>query len=140
MEYFNLLPKINYDSKNYTIRNLFLKFDFVEDIPDKYLYNYILGDGENLETISFDIYRDPIYWWLLAIINDISDVVFDLPLTTDVLQRIATEQSTINDVLDLELFSINYDILEEENDLKRTIKVLKPQYLNEIIVNIIRES
>lgn len=140
MEYFRLLPKINYDVKNYTIRNLFQKFDFTEAISDKYLYNYTLKDEENLETVSFDIYQDPIYWWLLAIINDISDVIFDLPLSTEILQRIARDQSMVNDVLDLELFSINYDILEKENDKKRTIKVLKPQYLNEVIVNIIRKS
>lgn len=138
MQYFELLPIIVYD-EIYNIRNLFYKYDFIEKIPDEYLFNYVLNDGETLETVSFDNYNDPIYWWLLAIINDIRDIIFGLPLTTESLQLIAIEQSTIDSELDLELFSTNYDILETENDLKRNIKILKPQFLNEILTNIIRE-
>jgi hypothetical protein len=139
MEYFDLLPKIKYSTEEFDIRNLFYKFDFIQTIPSKYLYSYRIADGENLETIAFEIYNDPVLWWLLAIINNITDVVFELPLSSEILQKIARDQSTIDDVLDMELFSTNYDILEIENDQKRLIKVLKPQYLKEVIVNLIRE-
>ena len=139
MEYFNFLPKITYDNI-YTIRNLFYKYYFSETIPSEYLYSYILADGESLESISFDVYNDINYWWLLAIINDIRDIIFELPLQTEVLQKIATDQSTIEGVLDLELFSENYDELETENDLKRNIKILKPIHLNDVLSNIIKES
>lgn len=139
MEYFELIPRIKYDPEEFDIRNLFYKFDFLTSIPDEYLYNYTIVDGEDLEKISFDTYNDSTIWWLLALINDITDVIFDLPLTSETLQLIAKDQSTTNGVLDLELFSTNYDLLEEENDTKRIIKILKPQYLKEVIVNIIRE-
>lgn len=138
MKFFKFLPKITYDSI-YEIRNLFHKFYFKESIPNEYLYDYILKDGESLETVSFDIYDDPAYWWLLAVINDIRDIIFDLPLEAIVLQKIATEESTIGDVLDLVLFSEKYDELEIENDLKRNIKILKPEFLNTILTNIIKE-
>ena len=57
MKYFELLPKISYSSI-YTIRNLFYKYDFVETIPNEYLYNYVINDGETLESISFDVYDE----------------------------------------------------------------------------------
>ena len=137
MKFFKLLPKINYEE--YKIRNLFYKFYFLIDIPNKYLYQYIIKDNENLESISFDIYNDSAYWWLLAIINDIRDIIFDLPLDVITLQKIATSESSPEGVLDLNLFSIAYDILEIENDLKRNIKILKPEFLNTVIGNIIKE-
>jgi len=139
MEYFDLLPKIAYSTEEFNIRNLFYKFDFIQTIPSKYLYSYRMTDGENLETIAFKVYDDPVLWWLLAIINNITDIIFELPLTSEILQKIAIDQSTIDGVFDIELFSDNYDILEQENDQKRLIKVLKPQYLKEVIVNLVRE-
>lgn len=139
MQFFNFLPKITYDNV-YTIRNLFYKYYFSKSIPNEYLYNYILSDDESLETVSFDVYGDPNYWWLLAMINDIRDIIFDLPLNSIILQKIATDQSTINDVFEISLFSDNYDALEEENDLKRNIKILKPEYLNDVLTNMVRET
>lgn len=139
MKYFDLLPKVLYDNDLFSIRNLFYKFNFVEDIPIEYLYNYTIKDGESLETISFMEYNDPSLWWLLAIINDMRDIIFDMPLDSISLKKIATDQSTIDNVLDLNLFSTNYDILEAENDNKRIIKILKNKYLSDVLINIIRE-
>ena len=139
MEFFELLPTIIYDAEEFNIKNLFYRFDFLVPIPDKYMYNYTLVDGEDLETVAFKIYDDPLLWWLLALINNITDIIFDLPLTTEIIQHIARDQSEVEGVLDLELFSENYDILEEENDQKRIIKVLKTEYLKEVLVNIIGE-
>lgn len=140
MKFFNFLPKIFYDNDIYEIRNLFYKFYFSETISDEYLYSYILKDNESLESLSFDIYNDSSFWWILALINNIRDIIFDLPLTSSTLQKIATEESSPGGVLDLVLFSENYDKLEISNDEKRNIKILKPEFLNECIANIIKQT
>lgn len=137
MQFFSFIPIINYD--NYTIRNLFYKYYFANEIPEKYLYDYILKENECLESISFDVYNNSVFWYILAMINNIRDIIFDLPLSTSILQKIATEESTVAGVLDLVLFSENYDQLEIENDLKRNIKILKPEFLNNILTNFIKE-
>ena len=139
MQYFSFLPKIEYDNV-YTIRNLFHKYYFSESIPDEYLYDYVLKDGENLETLSFDVYGDPVFWWLLALVNNIRDTIFDLPLNSTVLQKIATSKSTVNGSLNLETFSEIYDSLETENDQKRNIQILKFEYLNDVLTNMIRST
>lgn len=138
MQFFNFLPDISYGI--YSSKNLFYKYYFSEKIPKEYLYSYILKDNESLETVSFDVYEDSVFWWLLALINDIRDIIFELPLSSIILQKIATEQSMVEGELDLELFSTNYDILEIENDLKRNIKILKPEYLNQILTSIVKET
>lgn len=140
MKYFTFLPIIQYDNDIYTIRNLFFKPYFFEDIPNKYLYQYTIKDGENLESISFDVFNDSSYWWILAMINDIRDIIFDLPLESSTLQKIASSQSMVGGELDLILFSENYDVLETENDLKRNLKILKPIYLNTILNELINKT
>ena len=139
MKYFDFLPTITYDGE-YTVKNLFYKYYFSEPIPNEYLYNYTLQDDETLESMSYEVYGDPVYWWLLAMINDIRDVIFEMPLNSTILQKIATDMSTTGGVLDLIEFSTNYDDLEIENDAKRNIKILKSEYLNNVLTNIIRET
>lgn len=139
MKFFELLPRITYDSQ-YDIRNLFYKYYFPNDIDPIYLTTYRISDGESLESISHELYEDSSLWWLLAILNDIRDVIFDLPLDEDAIQEMAKDLSTINLVLDLSLYSTNYDTLTDENNDKRVIRVVRPEFIQKILTEIVRQT
>ena len=137
MNFFKLLPQITYDGV--LIRNLFFKYYLITNIPDKYLATYNIKDGETLESIAEFIYGDTELWWVIAFINQIEDVIFDLPISQTAIQAMAKDQSTINGVLDMSLFSSTFDKLETENDAKRVIKVVKVDHLNRVLSDIIQK-
>jgi hypothetical protein len=95
MDYFENLPKITYTEGNVSnvIRNLFFKIQVTSDINNEYLINYEIQDGQTLEDISFDVYGDPKFWWIIALVNDIQDVIYDLPLDDSTVTKIATAKA-----------------------------------------------
>ena len=95
MDYFKNLPKISYTegSVTNTIRNLFFKIKVGTAIKDKFLVNYAIRDGQTLEDISYEVYDDPRFWWVVALVNDIGDTIYDLPLDEATIQTIANEKA-----------------------------------------------
>lgn len=136
MRYFNLIPTIDYAGDQ--AENLFYKLFLDTEIPEQYISSYILKDWESLEDVSLYIYNDPIYWWVIAIMNNIHDVIFDLPIPQDSLSEMAKDLATIDSVFNQTLFIEIYDELEIENDSKRNIKVLKGEYLNKFLSDVVR--
>lgn len=136
MKYFKLLPVIPYG--NAELRNIFNKYVLQTPIEAKYLFTRLLKDDETLEDIAYDEYGNPELWWVLAIINDIRDVVFDLSIDEDALQTIAKEMSTTDGVLDTTLYIRNYELLQVENDLKRNLQILKDEFINQFLSDILR--
>ena len=136
MKYFKLLPVISYG--NAELRNIFNKYVLQDAIEPKYLFTRLLSDNESLEDIAYDEYGDAELWWVLAIINDIRDVVFDLSIDEDSLQIIAREMSTTDGILDTILYIENYELLQAENDLKRNLKILKDEFINQFLSDILK--
>jgi hypothetical protein len=128
-------------SGDYTVRNIFNKFILTTPLEDKYLYSKTLLDHETLESVAFDEYADSELFWVLVIINDIRDMIFDLPLPDDVLQTIAKSMTiTARGSLDLAYYGTTYDRLQTENDDKRKIKVLKAEYVNEFLSDVLKNK
>lgn len=139
MNYFELLPIIaNGDN---TVRNIFNKYILSNPLKDEFLYTHLLTEGQTLEDVAFEEYSDSSLYWVLVIINDLRDMVFDLPLADDVLQTIA-KQMTIDSEgsLDLIVYGTNYDALQAENDDKRAIKVLKSDFVNEFLSDVLKNK
>lgn len=90
MEYFDLIENIEYEDA--IIKNLHQKIVLKSEIPQDYLQTYNITDGESLETIAFDLYGNDRLFWVLALVNDIDDLVFDLPLETSVLQKLCKNE------------------------------------------------
>ena len=85
--YFNMIPKIYYDSKandKYDLlTNLMtrvkLRTDIKNDIFDYDYYNVI--DGETPEIIAHKYYDNPELHWTILVANDIIDYYEDWPMT-----------------------------------------------------------
>lgn len=139
MKYFELLPKML--NGDFQIRNIFNKYILTFPLEDRYLYTKTMLDNDTLESVAFDEYSDSELYWVLVIINDIRDMIWDLPVPDEVLQTIAKEM-TINSegFLDLVVYGENYDALQTENDEKRKIKVLKSDFVNEFLSDVLKNK
>lgn len=137
MRYFELLPIINHG--DFQVRNIFNKYILNFPLEEKYLYTKLLTENETLQSIANEEYGDSSLYWVLVIINNIRDIIFDLPLPDEVLQTIA-KQMTIDDLgyLDLVTYGTNYDNLQSENDAKRPIKILKDTYINQFLSDVLK--
>lgn len=135
-----IIPNVIYDNGEYKFKNIFYKYVLTEPIEDKYLSVYRLSDDETLEDVSYEMYGDPIYFWTIIIINNLSDPIFDIAISEDAIQRMARYKSTVDGELDMDLYIQNYDELSTENDTKRELKVIKTEYLNKFLTEVIRST
>ena len=135
-----LIPNVEYDNGQYMFKNIFHKFILTEPIQEKYLQVYSISDGESLEDISYAVYGDPVYFWTIMIVNNLLDPIFDLPLAESAIQEMARDLSYVDGELDMNSYVSNYDILVSQNDQKRQINVIKREYLNKFLTEMIRSS
>ena len=93
--YFRNIPKIKYDifgtePNTYTdVTNITKRLRFnpkvLEDITEYYTYR--VKDGERPDIISYQKYGTVGYAYLLMLINDIQDPLFDWPLSTQQFEQ-----------------------------------------------------
>jgi hypothetical protein len=142
MQYFENLEILNYSIPNYPdakLRNIFntLKLDIDED----FIQTYRIDGVKRLDQISYELYETTNYWWIIALMNDINDIIFDIPVSDEALMEAAKkktleEYETIEDGMDyyLEL----YEQYQEDNESKRVIEVVIPSYISKVITEIVR--
>jgi len=108
-------------------------------IKDKYLtetslYSYHrISDGQTPDSLARLYYDDSYLYWLILIVNEMQDYFYDWPLTENELRLLAQKEyedgiydtgESVDDV---------YVRLSEENDEKRLIKYIRPDYLKDIL-------
>jgi len=94
MNYFENLPKVKYKTSGYpdaNMRNLFFNLNL--EINDNYIQIYRIDQTKRLDQISFDLYGDVSYWWIIALINGIQDIIFDLPVDEEYLHSVVKEKT-----------------------------------------------
>ena len=133
-----IIPDIEYSNSQYKFKNVFYKYFLRTPIEEKYLQVYRLSDNESLEDVSYNMYGDTSYFWTIMIVNNFVDPIFDIALSESAIQEMAKDLSKIDGVLDSALYFSTYEELSEQNDAKRTIKVVKTEYLNKFLTELIR--
>ena len=93
--YFRNIPKVKYDingaepNKYLNVTNIMKRISFkpsvIEDITDYYPYR--VKDGERPDIISHQKYGSVAYAYLIMLINDIYDPLFDWPLTSQQFEK-----------------------------------------------------
>lgn len=128
---FDKFDTILYNGK--PTKDFMVAYDIV-NIEDKgdFFYEYKIEGSKNVDTISYEIYEDPSFYWLIIMINNIQDVFFDLPLSENELRLIAKEKVE-QDGVGMDKFYSYYKELEEENNEKRIILAVRPEYLNRFL-------
>ena len=98
--YFRAIPSTSYDiwgtePRNYqSVTNIMKRVKFkpeaIEDISE--YYPYIVRDGERPDIISFIQYDTVAFAYLILLINDIQDPIFDWPLSTQQFEQFITNK------------------------------------------------
>ena len=98
--YFRNLPKVRYDiygaepNKYRNVTNIMKRISFkpsvIEDISDYYPYR--VKDGERPDIISHQKYGTVAYAYLIMLINDIYDPLFDWPLDAQQFEKYLTNK------------------------------------------------
>lgn len=121
------------------------KFRKILTVPElsntEFIEHIELMDNQTIEQISFILYGTADYWDLLVLINDI-DPLFDMVYEFDVIETIS-EKTVSNYLSDysglykqdtyarLKTLILNRNVQESEE--RRTIKIIKPEKLFDII-------
>lgn len=146
MYYFENLPVITYDSLDseelVKMRNIFYRLE-LSTLKDEYTRFYRIDGDKRLDTISHELYDTPHYWWIIAFINNIQDIIFDLPLEEELLQQVATDRTLVEYASLVEPGALQYraeqlEALVEENDTKRLILVVNPAFIGRVITEILK--
>ena len=98
--YFRSIPSLSYDiwgtePRNYqTATNIMKRVKFkrevIEDLADYYPYS--IKDGERPDIISHQKYGTVAYAYLILLINDITDPIFDWPLSSQQFEQYITKK------------------------------------------------
>ena len=183
--YFKNIPKVSYDingtePNNFlSVTNIMKRVKFkpkiIEDIVD--YYPYFVKEGERPDIISFNEYGTIAYAYLIMLVNNIYDPLFDWPLSsqqfekyieskygsvssamgttkyffqiiraevarTGVSERVPevkfiVDETTYNalDVGD-RTTQTEYEYEEELNDNKREIRLINPEFIQDIDYNV----
>ena len=93
--YFRSIPSTSYDiwgtePRNYqSVTNIMKRVKFkpevLEDISE--YYPYFVRDGERPDIISYNQYETVAFAYLIILINDIQDPIFDWPLSTQQFEQ-----------------------------------------------------
>lgn len=157
MKYFeSLIPTITQQSN--VFYDMFENFDITKEIDQEFLITYSMRDGETLQDVALNFYDDPQLWWLICLTNNIKDPIFDIARSSDYIQKVAIELASHNPLfwtgsdsdlfwtgLDSDLFWFlqidyitEYDAATALNDDLRTINVIKPEFLSDVISQILQ--
>ena len=98
--YFRNIPKVKYDifgaepNKYRNVTNIMKRISFkpsvIEDITDYYPYR--VQDGERPDILSFQKYGTVAYAYLIMLVNDIYDPLFDWPLSAQQFEKYLTNK------------------------------------------------
>ena len=123
MSYFEILPKIYYDSKGDgkydLLTNIMTRVKLRDDVQDDiFAYDYYdVQDGETPEIIAHKYYDDPELHWTIMIANNITDYYSEWPMS---VQRF---EEYVNDKYDNPAGVHHYEINATSGDTTKTIDV-----------------
>ncbi len=121
--YFDMIPKIYYDTKangKYNLlTNLMTRVKLRTDIKnDIYTYDfYNVVDGESPEIIAFKYYDNPELHWTILVANDIIDYYEQWPMSVQKFEEFVKEKYENPQAVH------HYEITQTSGDTTKTINV-----------------
>lgn len=120
-----------------TIKNLFDRIDVVSTYKNSISFfdYHIITDDEDLFILANNYYSNTDLWWLICIFNNIHNVFTDWPMSETQLQDVANKLYTNENKFNYKTY---YDLISNRNEDKRKIILLRPAYINDVIVSFIK--
>lgn len=138
-------------------------------LTSKYaFYDYVIKDGQRPDHVSYDVYGDSKYYWVILLANNIRDIWREWPLSqrqfhayivekygsisyanSAIHHYIANDGTTIDELTAQSRSSDTYSTIsyyqyeDQLNEAKREIKIIQPRYLSDFqeeITNLFEEA
>lgn len=148
--YFSYFPRVDFNGKS--VVDLTRRAAFINDIKEdqRLVGHYKVKSGETPWGLAHDFYGSEEYDWIILSLNDIVNPFFDWCLSQVELERLINlkygesrydiHHWLLNDRVyyedpenPLSVFVTNQEYEEIENEKKRIIKILRPNYLNNVV-------
>lgn len=147
--YFSKFPKINYNHDS--IHDLTIRTGMLSVVKSNLTLfdDYHIKDGDTPEILAFNLYGSPNYLWIITMANDIIDPLYDWFLFPREFERYlvdkygdrigAAHHYELDDGTVVPESAAGASPISNRtyefriNDKKRTIKLLKPEYLSDIV-------
>ena len=156
MAYFKYFSTINYsladDDQNVkinTIKNILSRVRKKLEITNAAIFEqYFINDGDRADTLAYEYYGDSTLHWVIMYANYMTNPYYDWPLPYFDLQKfVAKKYTDINGVHHYEdedgyevdsteagaTAVTNFVYEETLNDQKRTINIIRPEYIQEVL-------
>ena len=78
--YENIFKVFNTGEKNFFYYNIVKKIAIPDSLDERLFYHIVLPAGIPLTTLSYNAYGNIDLWWLILVINNITNPVKDLPV------------------------------------------------------------
>jgi len=114
----------------FEILNLTKSIQISDLLDDVHTEEYVIKDGDYPDTLSKQYYNDTIFWWVFFLVNNLNDPFYDWPLNYESLKSYFAYLIETGELTDT---PSNWASLKSANNDKRTIKILKEEYLDELL-------
>jgi len=130
--YFRNFPKTLYSfdfsgSSPASVTNIFARFSINSSVLNNAFgfYKYQIVDGDTPEIVADKQYGDPLLHWVISLTNNLSDPLFDFPLSNDALERKIIKQYAYSSIANAYSAIHHYEletvkVLSEVDGLKTT--------------------
>ena len=156
MAYFKYFPEIVYDVRGKKdnlrldfITNILVRVRKKLEITNAAIFEqYFVRDGDRADTLAYQFYDDSTLHWIILYANYMTNPYYDWPMTYFDLQKyIAKKYANPNGIHhyeDANRYEVDSDVpgatvitnsIYEEtlNDEKRTINIIRPEYVPQIV-------
>ena len=157
MAYFEYFPTIAYDVRGEKhnkrvqgITNVLVRIrKKMNVINSAFFEQYFINDGDRADTLAHQFYGDSTLHWVIMYANYMTNPYYDWPLPYFDLQKFIDKKypdnrNGVHHYEDADGYEVDSDasgatavtnfVYEETmNDLKRTIDVIRPEYVKEVI-------
>ncbi len=123
MSYFEILPKVYYDSKGDgkfdLLTNIMTRVKLRDDVQDDiFAYDYYdVQDGETPEMIAHKYYDDPELHWTILVANEVIDYYSDWPMSVQKFEQFVKDKYSNPQAIH------HYEISQTSGDTETTIDV-----------------
>ena len=102
-----------------------------------FFINYTIENGENLDSLSYRLYGDASYYWIILLLNNIQDAFYDLPLSEYEIKKVVLMKLELEGI-DISEFYKYYQEESEKNNIKKYIRVVNPDKLKQFISMLVK--
>jgi hypothetical protein len=115
-----------------TLKNIFEQVDLLMSFKSNvsFFTKYQLKDKDTPESVALATYSTMDYWWIIAIFNDMKNMVNDWVMTEEQLQLLTDKLFAKEGKYRRQVY---YGLLHERNEANRNILILKPVYVNQVV-------